>query len=170
MIEYCAFGVVGVAGDHRGTLRLNNFFGPFGARNVWRSAAYYCSIPTQCTPNLLGLSLTQRDIPSYHGRMKCKLTTKFIEAQKPDPAKRRDVRGCFDAGPRPACQHVRQQDVLPAQARQPTDAPGNHRALSGPVAGGGARAGRVSCSTRSRRAGSRSARAWRSKPSRRSVR
>lgn len=40
----------------------------------------------------LGLSLTKRSRPSYHGRMKQKLTTKFIETRKPDPKKRIDFR------------------------------------------------------------------------------
>lgn len=40
----------------------------------------------------LELSLTQLVRPSYHGRMKRKLTTKFIEGQKPNPSKRLDFR------------------------------------------------------------------------------
>ena len=39
-----------------------------------------------------GLSLTRLVRPSYHGLMKRKLTTKFIEGQKPDPSKRLDFR------------------------------------------------------------------------------
>lgn len=42
--------------------------------------------------NRLELSLTQPVCPSYHGPMKRKLTTKFIEGQKPDPSKRLDFR------------------------------------------------------------------------------
>lgn len=40
----------------------------------------------------LGLSLTKRFCPFYDGLMKQKLTTKFIESRKPDPAKRKDYR------------------------------------------------------------------------------
>lgn len=40
----------------------------------------------------LELSLTRLVRPSYHGLMKRKLTTKFIEGQKPDPSKRLDFR------------------------------------------------------------------------------
>ena len=48
--------------------------------------------PIQNPANLLGLSLTWRIRPSYHGLMKRKLTTKFIEGQKPSPSKRLDFR------------------------------------------------------------------------------
>ncbi len=40
----------------------------------------------------LGLSLTRLIRLSYHGHMKRKLTTKFIEGQKPNPSKRLDFR------------------------------------------------------------------------------
>lgn len=57
-----------------------------------RQTAFCPSILWQCFASRLGLYLTQTAYLTYRRRMKRKLTTKFIEGQKPNPAKRLDFR------------------------------------------------------------------------------